>query len=244
MHIITHQHEFDAALRALLARDARLNGIRARCGDIVLRRREAGFAGLCAIIIGQQLSIASAGAIWGRLAAAFDPLTPEAIRRARNERLARIGLSAAKIRALKAIARALDDGDINLDEIAAQDADSAIAALNNLHGVGPWTANIYLLFCLGHRDVWPTGDIALHEAMRHALGLSARPSAREAHAMADIWRPYRGVAAHLLWAYYKVIKARDVTQMPAAQNAESQSRELRSPRQPAAHPQKGRRNGH
>ncbi len=242
MHIITHQHEFDAALLALLAQDARLGAIRARCGDIVLRRREAGFAGLCAIVVGQQLSIASAGAIWGRLAASFDPLTPDAIRRARNERLARIGLSVAKIRALKALARALNDGHIDLDRIAAQDAESAIAALNALHGVGPWTANIYLLFCLGHRDVWPTGDIALHEAMRHAFGLSARPSAIEAHAMADIWRPYRGVAAHLLWAYYKTIKARDVTQMPTMQNSESQSRKLPTPRQAAAQP-KGRRNG-
>ncbi len=97
-------------------------------------------------------------------------------------------------------------------------------------------------YVLGHRDVWPTGDIALHEAMRHAFGLSARPSAIEAHAMADIWRPYRGVAAHLLWAYYKTIKARDVTQMPTTQNPESQSRKLRSPRQAAAQP-KGRRHG-
>lgn len=242
MHIITHQHEFDTALNSLLAQDARLGFIRARCGDIVLRRREAGFAGLCAIVVGQQLSIASAGAIWGRLAAAIDPLTPEAIRRARKDRLARLGLSVAKIRALKAIAGALIEGRIDLGQLAAQDADDAIAALNALHGVGPWTANIYLLFCLGHRDVWPTGDIALHEAMRHALGLASRPSAREAHAMAEVWRPYRGVAAHLLWAYYKAIKARDVTQAPNAQNPESRSAKPSPPRQIAAQP-KGRRHG-
>lgn len=181
MHIITHQHEFRRRAPCLAGA-----GCAPRRHSPALRRHRAPAArgGLCRPVchrsVGQQLSIASAGAIWGRLAASFDPLTPDAIRRARNERLARIGLSAAKIRALKAIARAINGGHIDLDQIAAQDADSAIAALNALHGVGPWTANIYLLFCLGHRDVWPTGDIALHEAMRHAFGLSARPCERGA----------------------------------------------------------------
>ena len=85
----------------------------------------------------------------------------------------------------------------------------AHAALIEMHGIGPWTADIYLLFCLGHADAWPAGDLALQEAARIALGLKARPSAKELAVIADAWRPWRGVAAHLLWGYYHVVKRRE-----------------------------------
>jgi DNA-3-methyladenine glycosylase II len=89
-------------------------------------------------------------------------------------------------------------------------ADEAHAALTSLHGVGPWTADIYLLFCLGHADAFPAGDLAVQESARIALGLRKRPDAKALAKMADAWRPWRGVAAHLLWAYYHVVKKRDV----------------------------------
>jgi DNA-3-methyladenine glycosylase II len=174
-----------------------------------IRRREAGFAGLCAIVCGQQLSTASARAIRDRLMAAFDPFHHDAIRLARSAKLARLGLSRPKIRTLKAISAAIAKGQIDLDAVAAMEADEAHAALVALHGIGPWTADIYLLFCLGNADAWPAGDLALQEAARIAFGLKKRPDVKAMAKLAEPWRPWRGVAAHLLWAYYHAVKRRE-----------------------------------
>ncbi len=198
-----------AALKKLVAADPRLKKLLDRAGRPALRRREAGFAGLAAIICAQQLSTASASAIWGRLAAAFDPFHHDALRRARAEKLARIGLSRPKIRTMKSIGTAIATGQIDLDAVGQMGADQAHAALIALHGVGPWTADIYLLFCLGHADAWPAGDLALQEAARMAFALRKRPDTRKMIALAESWRPWRGVAAHLLWNYYRAVKKRD-----------------------------------
>lgn len=208
-HILHTQSELDAALAKLVLADPRLAAVLAKAGRPALRRRAAGFAGLCAIVVSQQLSTASAGAIWGRMQAAFDPFHHDAVRRARTDRLARIGLSAPKIRTMKAIGTALAKGAINLEALAHMPAEEAHAALTALHGVGPWTADIYLLFCLGHADAWPAGDLALQEAARLAFGLRSRPDARRLARIAEAWRPWRGVAAHLLWNYYRIVKQRD-----------------------------------
>jgi DNA-3-methyladenine glycosylase II len=190
----------------LLKADPRFAALMAVTGRPPLRRRADGFAGLAATVVAQQLSTASANAIWSRLAAAFDPFEPAAIVRARPQRLARIGLSAPKIRALKAIARAVARDELalaTLHELAAEDAH---AALVKVHGIGPWTADIYLLACLGHADAWPAGDLALQEAARLAFKLKARPSAKEMGPLAEPWRPWRGVAARMLWTYYRAVK--------------------------------------
>src|SRR5262249_19399316 len=167
------QADVDAGARQLLRQDPRLAQVAAVAGRAPLRRRAGGFAGLAQIIVNQQLSTASANAIWARLTAAYDPLAPERIRRARALTLGRLGLSGAKIRAFKAIAAAIKDG-LDLDALAELPADDAHRALTALHGVGPWTADIYLLFCLGHADAWPAGDLAVQEAMRLAFHLKAR----------------------------------------------------------------------
>jgi DNA-3-methyladenine glycosylase II len=208
-HFIHTTSDLETGLAALVEADPRLAPVFERAGQPPLRRRAGGFAGLASIIVAQQLSTASAGAIWGRLAAKFDPMHPAAVRRARIPTLQRIGLSTAKIKTLKAIATAIDTGAIDLEALAELPADEAHAALTALHGIGPWTADIYLLFCLGHADAWPAGDLALQEAARHALGLAARPSVKEMAALAELWRPRRGVAAYLLWKYYRSIKGRD-----------------------------------
>jgi DNA-3-methyladenine glycosylase II len=203
----THIHteaDLDAALAALGKADPRFVALIAKAGRPPLRRRQDGFAGLAAIIVAQQLSTASANAIWGRLAAAFDPFEPAAILRARPARLAKLGLSTQKIRALKAIARAVANGDLALAGLSELTADEAHAALTAVHGIGPWTADIYLLSHLGHADAWPAGDLALQEAARVAFGLRARPTAKEMQALAEPWRPWRAVAARILWAYYRV----------------------------------------
>ena len=201
--------DIEAGLSALLAADPRLEPVAARAGRLPLRRRPGGFAGLASIVVSQQVSTASANAIWGRVAAAYDPFTPQALIRARATRLAGLGLSAPKIRALKEIAKAIADGRLDCDALPDLPADAAHAALCAIHGIGPWTADIYLLFCLGHPDAWPAGDLALQEAARLAFALPVRPSAKESIVLADPWRPWRGVAARLLWAYYRAVKQRD-----------------------------------
>ncbi len=218
---MTHVLDSDADLRAglaqLLLTDPRLQPIAEKAGSFGLRRREAGFAGLCAIICGQQLSTASAAAIRARLFAAFEPFHHDTVRRARTDKLKRLGLSAPKIKSIREISKAVAKGRIDLDRIGNMDADAAHAALTALHGVGPWTADIYLLFCLGHADAFPTGDLAVQESARIAFGLRKRPNAKMLAKMAEVWRPWRGVAAHLLWAFYHAVKKRDVVPVqPAA----------------------------
>jgi len=208
--------DLEAALRRLIAADPRLADMHALAGTPALRRREAGFAGLAAIVCGQQLSTASAAAIRDRLFAAFDPFHHDVVRRARATTLAKLGLSAPKIRSIKAIAADIAKGRLDLDAIAQSDADAAHRALIAVHGIGPWTADIYLLFCLGHADAWPAGDLALQEAARIAFGLKKRPTPKELIVMAEGWRPWRGVAAHLFWKYYAVAKKRDGTPMAQA----------------------------
>ena len=106
-------------------------------------------------------------------------------------------------------------------------ADDAHAALIALHGIGPWTADIYLLFCLGHVDAWPAGDLALQEAARIAFGLRKRPNAKDMVKLAEPWRPRRGVAAHLLWSYYHAVKRRDGAPMSSKTKPKVQSRKLK-----------------
>ena len=125
-----------------------------------------------------------------------------------EDALGAIGLSRAKIRTLKAVAGEIVAGRLDFGAVAAMDADAAHAALTGLHGIGPWTADVYLLFCLGNADAWPGGDLAVQEAVRAGLGLPHRPSAKEMTLLAEPWRPYRGAAAHLWWAYYRCLRQR------------------------------------
>jgi DNA-3-methyladenine glycosylase II len=206
---IRTEADIKAGLAALLVRDPRLKDVLAVAGDVPLRRREGGLEGLVRIIMGQQLSTASAEAIWGRLRNAYEPFHYTVLRRARAPKLQRIGLSGAKIRTLRAIVEAIEGGIIDFDLLVDMPADEAHAALTAVHGIGPWTADLYLLSCLGHPDAWPAGDLALQEAARLAFGLKARPTAKEMTLLAEPWRPWRAVAARLLWSYYRAVKKRE-----------------------------------
>ncbi len=174
-----------------------------------LRKRPPGYEGLAGIIVAQQLSTASAGAIWGRLRALLRDVTPETVAAAAEADLRAAGLSGPKIRTLRAVAEAVAAGDLPLPALHTLPADEAHRRMVAVRGIGPWTADVYLLFCLGHPDAFPAGDLALQEAARLAEGLDARPSAAALAARAQAWRPWRGVAAKVLWAYYRVAKARD-----------------------------------
>ncbi len=213
--------DLDVAIAHLIDADPRFGDALAFGGRPPLRRRPDGFAGLAQIVVAQQLSTASANAIWGRLNAAFDPFDYAAVLRARTAKLARAGLSAAKIRTLKAIAKAIDRGEIDLSKLADRPADEAHQALTSLHGIGPWTADIYLLFCLGHADAWPAGDLALQEAARLLLTLPTRPTTRDMQPLAEPWRPWRGAAACMLWTYYRAAKRRDGAPVAASPTARS-----------------------
>src|SRR6202140_3222068 len=208
IHLNT-QADLEEAIHALVKQDPRLQPVFEIAGMPALRRREAGFDGLAHIVCGQQLSTASAAAIWGRLTAAFDPFHHDSLRKARADRLGRLGLSAAKIKTLKALAREIASERLNLDVLANEDADAAHNTLTSLHGIGPWTADVYLLFCLGHGDAWPAGDLAVQEAIKIGLGLKTRPTAKQMAPLAEPWRPLRGAAAHLWWAYYRAMKKRE-----------------------------------
>src|SRR6202795_4246865 len=208
IHLNT-QADLEDAVQALVEQDPRLKPILELTGMPALRQRQPGFTGLAAIICGQQLSTASAAAIWARISAAFDPFDHESLRKARADRLGRLGLSAGKIKTLKNLARELAAERLNLDVLANEDADAAHNTLTALHGIGPWTADVYLLFCLGHGDAWPAGDLAVQEAVKIGLGLQTRPTPKEMAPLAEPWRPMRGAAAHLWWTYYRALKKRE-----------------------------------
>jgi len=206
---LADQAVFDAALDALVAQDQRLAPVLARSGRPALRRRAPGFAGLAGVVVAQQVSAAAARAIWAKLEATLGgPPSPQAVLAAGAETLRAAGLSAPKIRTLTGIAAALDRGEADLDALAGLPPEEAAARLVLLPGVGQWTADIYLLFCLGRADAFPSGDLALQVAAGEAFGLDGRMTALGLAAVAEDWRPFRGVAAHLLWAYHAAVRAR------------------------------------
>jgi DNA-3-methyladenine glycosylase II len=191
------------AVAALLAADPRLLPIHELVGEVPLRRRAGGFEGLAAIVTAQQISTAAAAAIWARLEAAVRPLTPAAFLAVPEAALQEVGLSRAKIRTLSAIAAACADG-LDIEALHEVPAEEAIRTLVSLKGIGPWTAEIYLLFCIGHPDVFPAGDLALQTSVQHALRLRTRPDEKHLRKLAERWAPWRGAAARLFWAYYRV----------------------------------------
>jgi DNA-3-methyladenine glycosylase II len=177
-------------------------------GATPLRRQEPGFAGLVRIIVAQQVSTASANAIFKRVEAILAPLTAETVLAANDEKLRACGLSLPKMRAMRALAQAVAQDGLDLIALGALVAEDAHRALVAVKGIGPWTADVFLLFCLGHPDAFPGGDIALQEAAKLALGLKQRPDARQLEEIAERWRPLRGIAARMLWAYYRAARQR------------------------------------
>jgi DNA-3-methyladenine glycosylase II len=174
-------------------------------GHPPLRRRPGGFEGLVRIVNGQQLSVASANAIHARLEASLAPLTAAAVLAASDETLRACGLSRPKVKTIRAIAAAVAAG-LDLDSLADLPEVEAMARLTAIPGIGPWTAEIYLMFCVGHADVFASGDLALQLAAQWLMGLDQRPGARQMAALAERWKPHRAVAARVLWAYYAARK--------------------------------------
>ena len=188
----------------LAASDPRMAHALAQTGPLPLRRRGDGFSHLLGAIVSQQVSVASADAIWGRMKAAR--LTgPRKIAAASDDDLRAVGLSRQKMR----YARALAAARIDYGALRAAPDDEVIATLTEVPGIGTWTAEIYAMFSLGRADVFAPGDLALQEAARILYGLSERPKERAFREMAEPWRPWRSVAARALWAYYRVARDRE-----------------------------------
>lgn len=196
-------------IAALVALDGRWAEVRAIAGQPPLRWREAGFSGLAWVIVSQQLSVAAADSILKRLHARIAPFEPVAFLAEDEAALRGCGLSRPKIAALTTLAQAVASGALDLAKLDDLPADEARARLVALKGIGPWTADCYLLFAHGHPDAWPAADVALQEAARLAFDLPQRPDAKAMEPLAEGWRPWRGIAARLLWAYYRVMKQRE-----------------------------------
>jgi DNA-3-methyladenine glycosylase II len=203
---IATEDDIRRGVRALRRKCPHMRAIHDLAGDPPLRRLEGGFPGLARIVVGQQLSVASAAAIWGRTFGLLTPFSAEGLLCLDDGALRAAGLSAPKIRTLRNVAHAVVAGGLALDALEGAGQEEIHATLTAVNGIGPWTADIYIMFCLGHADAWAAGDLALQLACQMAMGLDAKPGAKELSAIAERWRPWRGVAARMLWAYYKVVK--------------------------------------
>lgn len=187
----------------LAAREPRFADALARTGPLPLRLRGDGFRALLDAIVSQQISVAAASGIWERLRAA-GACSKAGIRRLSDAELRACGLSRQKIR----YARALAAQPIRYKALRTAPSHAVIAELTQVTGIGVWTAEIYAMFSLGRADVFAPGDLALQESARMLFALEARPTERVLRKMAELWSPWRAVAARLLWAYYHVEKQR------------------------------------
>ena len=175
--------------------------------EVPLRLRPGGFGGLVEIVISQLVSKASANAIHQRFIDHIQPLTPDAYLAAGTETWQKIGLSRPKQAAITAVAEAINCGSLEPALLGELPVEEALSQLIAIKGIGRWSAEVYLLFCLGHRDIFPSGDLALREAARLIWDMEERPADQELKQLAQKWSPWRGVAARLLWTYYAAHKS-------------------------------------
>lgn len=202
-----HGPDLLAAARAALAEaDPALARVHAAVAPFDFRHRPGGFPGLLRMIVEQQVSTASAAAIWARVEAGLGEVAPERVVALGLEPLRGLGLSLPKARYALELAAARLEGRLDLEGLRALPDDEAVVLLTGLKGVGRWTAETYLMFCEGRLDLFPAGDVALQEALRWADRAGARPSEKATAERARAWRPHRSVAAHLLWAWYGAVR--------------------------------------
>lgn len=195
------------ATRLLAQRDAALASILERFGPPPLWAREPGFATLVHLILEQQVSLASAQAAFDRLCAAVNPLTPAGLMALDDAQLLGIGFSRQKARYARALSAAIEDGALELAVLASADDDEVDRRLTALPGIGLWTSTIYRLMVLLRPDAWPVHDLALAQAIVETRSLAARPSPEQMLAIAEDWRPWRAVAARMLWHHYLSVRA-------------------------------------
>jgi len=206
-HPALEEADLPEVVAILAGRDTGLAAIAARFGTPPLWAREPGFPTLVHLILEQQVSLASAKAAFDRLIAVTGTLTPETFLVLDDRQLLAIGFSRQKARYARALAEAVRAGDLDLTALADADDDEVDRRLTALPGIGPWTATIYRLMVLCRPDAWPAHDIALAQALMEVRGLESRPSPDELERTAEGWRPWRAVAARLLWHHYLSVRA-------------------------------------
>lgn len=208
------QAEIESARQALSALDPAL----ARANKIVppfeWRTKAGGFAGLVRLIIEQQVSVASANAVWKKFQEGLGTVGVKEVLARDIDQLKVFGISGPKARYIRGIALAHASGELDLDELRHLDDDAAITRLIALKGIGRWTAEGYLMGCEARMDVFPAADIALQEAIRILDGAAKRPTTKELYERSERWRPYRSIAVHLLWDYYIGIKQNTIPMPP------------------------------
>jgi DNA-3-methyladenine glycosylase II len=202
--LIRSEHDLRRHIGELSRAHPIFEPIRAAAGQVPLRWLDGGFKGLVWTITGQQISVAAGRAIFARLEAAIGTFSAESIAAVSDEKLRAAGLSAPKIRTLRALQEAALGGLLDLEGLHEAAPEAAISSLCRIKGIGPWTAEVYLLFAAGHADIFPAADLALQEAARLAFDLKSRPTAKELRSMSEMWTPWRSAAARLLWAFYGV----------------------------------------
>ena len=196
-------------LRALVQVDPRLAEVWEMAGTPAPRINPPGFAGIAKVVCGQQLSVTSAQAIWSRFELLPGALEPEAYLQLDEATVRGIGFSGGKYRTLRVIAEAVVAGELDFAHLETLPAEDAVAYLVAHKGIGPWTAEVYLMFCAQHPDVFPAGDLALLKAVQSGLGLDERPSIKQMVTIAQDWSPHRSAAALLFWRLFAVQKQRE-----------------------------------
>ena len=207
MHVLPDLGRIKAVREALARLDPALAVAHEATPPFPWRSKPGGYPGLVRMILEQQVSVISATAVWNRLEAGLGRVGPEEVLARDAEALRAFGLTRQKARYVRALAEAGIDFD-RLDEL---DDAAATARLTAVTGIGRWTAEAYLLICEGRPDFFPAGDVALQEAFRVASGSETRPREKALYARAEAWRPHRGMAAHLLWAFYATLKRGRIT---------------------------------
>ncbi|MCZ6835459.1 MAG: DNA-3-methyladenine glycosylase 2 family protein, partial [Planctomycetota bacterium] len=189
-----------SATKKLAALDPALAAMVARDGLPPMWVRPPGYATLIRIILEQQVTLASGAAAYRRLSEGVGRVTPGMVYQRSEAQLRRLGLTRQKARYCRELARALIEGDLDLTSLSAMNAEAVRKAMMKVTGIGVWTSDIYLLTALRHPDIWPRGDLALYQVMRQAFNRDDPPSKLDL--LASRWRPWRSVAARILWHHY------------------------------------------
>ncbi len=202
MKITLDEKSLSNGVAVLCKIDSDLKEVVLRFGEPPLWAREPGFATLLKIILEQQVSLASAQATYDKLNNAVDEITPQAFLKFNDTELKGFGFSRQKTRYGRILSEAILSGEFDLNALKTLDDESVHQELTKLTGIGPWTANIYLLMALRRPDIWPPGDIALAKAMQQVKKLDTRPNNDQQLNIAEAWKPWRSVAARILWHHY------------------------------------------
>jgi DNA-3-methyladenine glycosylase II len=206
MHTLETETHIAEGVAVLVRAEPRFQGVVDRHGLPPLRRSPGGLPGLLRIVTDQLISLKAAEAIWQRVERDLAPFDAASLARTREATLVALGLSGAKARCFRAIAKAVAARELEFEQLHGLPDDEVLARLTAITGIGRWTAMIYLLASMGRADAWPVGDLALEVSAQHLLGLAERPKGRAMVELAEQWRPHRAVAARLLWSHYRGLK--------------------------------------